>query len=65
MGRAGRRPGHRQCLLYAFFVHFNRLFLVSVAAFGLAFWAFIDVVGFLEHALTVFVGGLFVRLDRA
>jgi hypothetical protein len=28
-------------LLYAFFVHFNRLFLVYVSVLGLAFWAFV------------------------
>jgi cytochrome c biogenesis protein CcdA len=28
-------------LLYAFFVHFNRLFVVYVAVVGLAFWAFV------------------------
>lgn len=28
-------------LLYSFFVHFNRLFLVYVSVLGLAFWAFV------------------------
>src|SRR6185295_17406390 len=35
-------------VLYAFFVHFNRLFLVYVSVLGLAFWAFVGALSMLR-----------------